>query len=109
MPVTEYCVIMTTCASREEAEKIKDALLTEQLVACANIINSVSSFFWWEGKIDSTDEVLMVVKTTRNLFDRVRDRIVSVHSYSVPEIIALPIITGHAPYLQWIADSVKNK
>ena len=100
----EYCVIFVTCASREEAEKISGLLLDGRLIACANIVDGVRSVFCWQGKRENALEVLLILKTRKALFEDVARTVRGAHSYSVPEIIALPVVEGNAEYLRWIKD-----
>ena len=102
----DYTLIMVTASSKEEAEKIATTLLERKLIACANILGPVSSRFWWQGKIDSAEEYMIFMKTKRKLFDQVADNVKQLHSYEVPEIIALPIVEGAKPYLEWINSSL---
>jgi periplasmic divalent cation tolerance protein len=81
-------------------------LLEAKLVACANIIPHVVSHFWWQGSRDQAQECIVMAKTEKNYFARVNAMITKHHSYDTPEIIALPIVAGHEPYLEWISDSV---
>jgi len=105
----DYTLIMVTASSREEAEKIATRLLERKLIACANILGPVSSRFWWQGKIDSAEEYMIFMKTKRELFDQVADNVKQLHSYEVPEIIALPIVEGAKPYLEWINSSLAGE
>ena len=100
-----YIVVLVTAGSKEEAQKIARGLLEEKLAACVNIIDGVESHFWWQGKIDIVKEALLVIKTKKELFNKLAKKVKSLHSYSVPEIIALPIVTGNTEYLNWINDS----
>ena len=102
---TNFIIILITAKDKKEAEKIAQGLLNEKLIACANIINGVKSLFWWQGKIDSSKEVLLVLKTKRILFKKVTVKVKSLHSYQTPEIIALPIIDGSKDYLDWVNSS----
>jgi len=102
-------VVFVTTSTNEEADKIANALLTEKKAACVNIISGVSSFFWWEGKIDSASEALLVIKTEEQLLDDVVKVVKRLHSYSLPEIIALPIVGGNEDYLKWVSESVKKR
>ena len=105
-----YCVVLITIKDVQEAKRIANRLLEEKLIACANIIKDVQSFFWWEGKIDQAQEVMLVLKTKRSLFGKLVKSVKKMHSYNVPEIIALPIVTGYNPYLKWISSStIKGK
>jgi len=103
-----YTVVLITAKDYEEARKISDALLQEKLIACANIVQGVKSLFWWEGKIDNADEALVVIKTKRNCLKEIIQRVKKLHSYSNPEVIALPIIEGNKDYLKWMDESVKK-
>ena len=101
-------MVIIACPSPNEAAKIKNILLDNHLVACVNIIKEVDSFFWWHGKIDSASEVMLLAKTTTAKFKKIITCVTAVHSYDVPEIIAVPIIDGNKPYLDWIDDSLKS-
>lgn len=103
----KYITVFVTCASRKEASLIAKKLLNEKLIACANIIDGVSSLFWWKGKIDRAEEWLIVIKTVRKNFNKIENRIKELHSYEVPEIVALPIVKGERNYLKWIDESVE--
>ena len=102
----QYIVILVTAKDKKEAEKISRGLLEAKLIACANIVKGVQSLFWWQGKIDSSKEVLLVLKTKKILFKKVSTKVRSLHSYQTPEIIALPIVAGSDDYLGWITSSV---
>ena len=101
-----HMVIFITAKDTSEAQKIADGLVGAKLAACVNIVPQVQSIFWWENKIDRADEALLIAKSKRNLFPKIIQKVKSLHSYSVPEIIALPIIDGNKDYLKWINDSV---
>jgi periplasmic divalent cation tolerance protein len=102
-----YVLVIITTSNKEEAVKIVRDLLKERLIACANIVGPVSSLFWWQGKIDETNEFLVFMKSSKNLFERLSERVREIHSYDVPEIIALPIIEGSPPYLDWLKASLQ--
>jgi periplasmic divalent cation tolerance protein len=95
-------MVYVTTSSKAEAEKIVHTLLNEQLIACANIIGSVSSYFHWNGKIDSAEECLVIMKTSAELFVVLESRVSALHSYEVPEILAVPIVNGSKKYFDWI-------
>jgi len=99
---TEFIIIIFTCGSGKEANAISGYLLEEKLVACANIIGSVKSKFWWKGKIESAEETIVLLKTKRNKFKLVEHQIKRLHSYDVPEIISAPILQGNRDYLKWL-------
>jgi periplasmic divalent cation tolerance protein len=104
----DYIIVLVTTSSREEAEKIAKTLLEERLVACANIIGPIHSLFWWQGKIDTAQEHLILVKTRKDLFNKLSEKVKALHSYQVPEIIAIPIVEGLKDYLNWIDESLKG-
>jgi periplasmic divalent cation tolerance protein len=99
-------VIFITCANKKEARRIACGLVKNKLAACVNIIDRIESVFWWEGKIDRADEVLLVIKSQKSKLNRVIRLVKTMHSYQVPEIIALPITAGYKPYLDWIDESL---
>ncbi len=107
MKKENYIVVFVTAASLKEAKKIADALLGNRLAACVNIINPVNSIFVWKGKIDKAKEALLVIKTTARCFNRLKILVKDIHSYQVPEIIALPITAGDKKYLGWIDKSTQ--
>lgn len=100
-------VVFITAKDKKQARAIANALIELKLAACVNIVSSVESFFWWQGKLDSAKEVMLVVKTKKSLLPRTIRRVKELHSYDVPEIIALPIIGGSRDYLKWINDSTR--
>lgn len=105
MEKIEFAVVLCT-APMVESEKIARSLVDEKLAACVNVFE-VKSFFRWEGKLWDEKEDLLIVKTKKDKLDELIGRIKDLHSYEVPEIIALPIIEGSENYLSWIADSLK--
>ena len=98
-------VILITVASREEAERIARRLVEDRLAACVNIVPQVRSLFIWQGKFSQEDEILLVAKSRRTRFRELATVVKQLHSYSVPEIIALPILVGSSDYLRWVAES----
>ena len=99
-----YIVVMVTTASKQEAEKIAQCLLKEKLIACANIIGPVSSLFHWSGKIERAEEYLIFMKSRKDLFRKLAEAVKALHSYEVPEVIALPIVEGSKAYLDWLGN-----
>ena len=97
-----HVVILVTVGTREEAEVIADVLLEQNKAACVNIVPAVDSHFRWEGKLETGQEALLIIKTQASLVDEVTSLVKAVHSYDVPEVIALPIIGGNPEYLAWI-------
>jgi len=99
-----YIVVIVTTASKQEAERIAELLINERLIACANIIGPVSSIFHWSGKIEHTEEYLMLLKSRKSLFDNLAETVKALHSYEVPEILVLPVIGGSEAYLDWLSN-----
>jgi periplasmic divalent cation tolerance protein len=106
--MTDKIVVLVTCGSAKEARKIARALVERRLAACVNVLQTpVQSVYRWKGKVESTREVLLAIKTTRKRFAALQRAVRALHSYDVPEIIALPIAAGEHNYLAWLSDSVR--
>ncbi len=103
-----YIIVMVTTSSKQEAEKIAQQLLEDKLIACANIVDPVSSLFHWAGKIDHAEECLMLMKSRADLFEALSAKVKALHSYEVPEVLALPVLKGSAAYLGWLGNSLKQ-
>jgi periplasmic divalent cation tolerance protein len=100
--MTDKIVVFSTCGSQQEAELLARRLLENRAAACVNVITQIQSFYWWKGKIEESGEWLLVIKTSRDLFDQVRAVLEAAHSYELPEVLALPVIAGSPNYLEWI-------
>lgn len=100
-------VVLVTCPNKAQAKRLAAALVSKRLAACVNLLSGVDSLFWWGGKVDRAKETLLVVKTTAKQFPALQRAVLALHPYDVPEIIALPIIAGHPPYLRWVRESVR--
>jgi periplasmic divalent cation tolerance protein len=96
-------VVFSTFPTEDKAAEVARTLVSEGLCACANLVPPVRSIYRWQGQICDEREVLAVIKTTRERFDALRERLVALHPYEVPEVIALPVEAGHPPYLDWVA------
>jgi periplasmic divalent cation tolerance protein len=107
--VTEYIVAFITASKEEEAAHIARELVGARLAACVNITKDIRSIYRWQGKIEDEVEVLLVVKTRADLFEDLVKKVRELHSYTVPEIIALPIVKGSEDYLKWLKDETINK
>jgi|SRR3954447_10224648 periplasmic divalent cation tolerance protein len=105
--MTDKRIVLSTAGSEDEARKIASHLLEQKLAACVNIVPQIESVYRWQGKMESSREWLLLIKTTAERFPAVRDAIRELHSYDLPECIAVDIVDGSPAYLQWIADSVK--
>jgi len=105
--MTDKTLVLTTCGSLEEARSIAHALVDRQLAACVNIAPQIESIYRWQGEVETATEWLLVIKTTIDAFDRVRDVLIELHSYELPECIRIGIEDGSAAYLEWIGESVR--
>lgn len=101
-----YCVVLTTCGARDEAERIAESLVMSRLAACVQIAN-ISSYYNWDGELHKDPEHLLLIKTRSDRYSEVEAAIREIHSYEVPEIVQLPIERGLASYLGWIAESTR--
>ncbi|MGI5861317.1 MAG: divalent-cation tolerance protein CutA [Myxococcales bacterium] len=99
-------VVLVTAPSADKAVEIGRVLVEERLAACANLVSPIRSIYRWQGKVEDEAEALLLIKTRVDVFERLRERVVGLHEYSCPEIVALPIIRGHEPYLRWLGESV---
>lgn len=102
---TAAILALCTCPDEAAAERIATALVEERLAACVNRVPGIASTYRWQGKVCRDHEQLLLIKTTRERFEALRARIVALHPYELPEVIAVDIAAGHAPYLDWIKDS----
>ncbi|MDY6855259.1 MAG: divalent-cation tolerance protein CutA [Thermodesulfobacteriota bacterium] len=109
MAKSDYIVIFVTSDSYEEALKIGKTLVEDELVACANIIPQIRSIFHWKGEVCDESEILLIMKSRAVLFEKIVDRVITLHSYDVPEIISLSILSGSKDYLNWIAEVTKSE
>jgi len=101
-----HIMVFMTTATRREAQKIAQKLLHKYLIACANIYGPVESRFRWQGKIEKAEEFLVLMKSDQRLFAKLAKAIKEMHSYKVPEILAIPIVKGFQPYLEWLNESL---
>jgi periplasmic divalent cation tolerance protein len=105
--MTDKRLVLTTCGSQDEAQRIAKKLVEHRLAACINIVPQIESVYRWQGKVESATEWLLLIKTTAAAFERLRGALMKLHSYDVPECIEVAIEDGSAAYLEWIAESVK--
>jgi periplasmic divalent cation tolerance protein len=106
--MADEIIILVTASSDEEAVKIGKCLVEEHLAACVNILPQIRSLFFWDGRSQDSQETLLICKSRRPLFERVIERVKALHSYTVPEIIALPIIAGSREYLDWVGQNTRQ-
>ena len=105
----EPIIVLATCGSEEEALRIANALVEEHLAACVNLVSPIRSIYRWEGKIWDEKEWLLIIKTQKKRFQELEKKVKSLHSYSVPEIISLPIVKGSSSYLKWISENTESR
>lgn len=105
--MTDKIVVLTTCSSAEEAERIARALVEKHLAACVNVLPGARSFYRWKDALEDASEWLLLIKSKRELFDALRAELERIHSYEVPEIVALPIVVGSANYLDWLETELR--
>jgi periplasmic divalent cation tolerance protein len=104
--LTRRLVVLSTVGKAEDADRIARELVERGLAACVNVVPGVVSHYRWQGKLERDDERLLVIKTTAERFERLRETLVSLHPYELPEVIALGIEAGHEAYLAWLDDAV---
>lgn len=102
--MTEFIIVLITAPKEEEAQRIAQDIVLSRLAACVNIVKDIRSIYRWKGKIEDEGEVLMIVKTRLDLFGNLKKRVKELHSYSVPEIIAVPLVEGSEEYLTWLKE-----
>jgi len=100
-------IVLITAKDKKEADKIAKLLIKNKLAACVNIIRGLQSIYLWKGKVEQAKETLLIVKSRKDKFNKIVKSVKSVHSYEVPEIIALPVVCGFRSYLRWIDESVR--
>ena len=103
--MTDALIVFCTCSSHAEASKIARSLVSKGAAPCVNIVPAVESVYRWQGEIETSPEILLLIKTTRALFPALREAILQLHSYDTPEIIAVPVADGSPKYLEWLGAS----
>ena len=102
--MSDAIIVLCTCPDNASARQLAQTLLSEKLAACVNLIPQVTSLYYWQGKMEESQEVQLVIKTRRTMFGVLQERLLSLHPYEVPEILALPILCGNPAYLQWVQE-----
>jgi periplasmic divalent cation tolerance protein len=105
--VSERIVVLSTVERAEDAERIARALVERGLAACVNVLPGLTSIYRWKGAVERADERLLLIKTRAERFAALRDALVALHPYEVPEVLALPVAFGHAPYLAWLDENTR--
>ncbi len=101
-------LIYITCETKEEAENIGAIIVERRLAACVNILSGMQSMYWWEGKVEKSDEIVLIAKTRTTLVDELTEAVTAMHSYDVPCVVAMPIIGGNPQFLSWIREETKD-
>ena len=105
--MSDYVQIVTTTETKEDATGIAKEMVRQRLAACAQVVGPIQSTYWWKGEIESSEEWLCLMKSRQDLFPKIEMAIKDIHAYEVPEIIAIPIQTGHQPYLKWMVGELE--
>ena len=100
--INDYIQVFTTVEKRRDADRMASVVVNQRVAACAQVVGPMRSTYWWKGRVEEAEEWLLMMKTRRGLFSSLEKEIKALHPYEVPEIIALPIVAGSAPYLEWI-------
>jgi len=106
--MTDKIVVLTSCAAEADAERLARALVAGRLAACVNVVPGVRSFYRWKGEIETGEEFLLIVKTSRDLFPALRAEMEKLHAYEVPELLALPVVAGAENYLSWLQSNLRG-
>lgn len=109
MKNAEHLMVYVTCASPEQAQRMADTLVGERLAACANILPGMRAVYRWRGAVERDEETVLLLKTTAVRLERLVERAVELHSYEVPCVVALPLVGGHADYLEWIENATEEQ
>lgn len=109
MTFTDTLVVVVTTPSVEDGHTIARALVAERLAACVNVVPGIRSVFFWEGRLQEEAEALLVIKTRRECYEALQRRVIELHPYSVPEVLALPVEAGSPTYLAWVGETVRTE
>ncbi len=107
--MTDKIVVLSTCASEQEAEKLARSLIEERVAACVNVIPGIRSYYRWKGTIETGDEYLLLIKSSRDRLAALRTSLEKEHSYEVPEVLALPVVEGSPNYLSWLQTCLEGE
>ena len=106
--MTDFIQVMTAIGSKEDAQKVANAIVEQRLAACVQVIGPITSTYWWQGAIETAEEWLCLIKTRQDLYERVEQALRESHPYDEPEILALPVLAGSKSYLQWIVSETTH-
>ena len=106
--MTDKIVVFSACSTLDEARRIAKKLIEDHLAACVNVMPGVRSFYRWKGVVEEADECLLVIKSSRDVLDRLRLELEKAHTYEVPEVVAVPIVAGSPNYLNWLDNELKS-
>lgn len=106
--MTDKIVVLCSCASEDEAGRIAEALIAARLAACVTMLPKVQSVYRWKGAVERSEEFLLIIKSSREIFERLRTEIARLHSYEVPELLALPVVEGAPAYLAWMSEATSS-
>lgn len=107
--MAEFVQVFVTAGSREEARTIASAIVEQRLAACVQVVGPIHSTYWWQGQMETTEEYLCVLKTTRGVFKSLEVAVREVHSYETPEILAMPVVEGNEDYLRWLQGETRGR
>src|SRR5437764_174578 len=107
--MTDKIVVLNTCANEGDAERLARMLIDLRLAACVTVVPRSRSFYRWKGEVEAADECLLLIKSSRPLFERLRAELEKAHSYEIPEVLALPVVAGSAPYLYWFDANLEEE
>lgn len=105
--MTDKIVVFSTCGDEAEAQRVGRHLVEQRVAACVTLVPGARSIYWWQGKVEESPEWILIIKSSREALPKLREQLQKVHSYQVPEIVALPIVDGSQPYLDWMEREIQ--
>jgi periplasmic divalent cation tolerance protein len=106
--MTDKIVVLSTCATADDAEKMARVLVSEKLAACVTVVPQARSYYRWQGELETADEFLLIIKTSRDLFEPLKLELEKLHPYEIPEVLAIPVVAGAENYLNWMALNLRG-
>jgi periplasmic divalent cation tolerance protein len=107
--MTDKIIVLSTCANEADAARVARALVEARLAACVSVVPAVRSYYHWQGALETTDEALLIIKSSRALFPQLKLELEKIHPYEVPEILALPVVEGAENYLNWMGANLRGE